>query len=59
MPFYDYRCEKCGKIRTEQRKMIDANKPLECDSCKGRMKKLLPSVPIFYRADGFFTPRSS
>jgi len=38
MPFYDYQCDKCGKIKEIQRKMIEDIK-VYCDDCNSELRQ--------------------
>ena len=58
MPYYDYECNKCGKIEILQ---SITDKPREiCPKCHiGKLKKLLPgSVGIVFKGKGFYTTDS-
>ncbi len=34
MPIYEYKCESCGGNYEQMRRMADADRDLECPSCK-------------------------
>jgi putative FmdB family regulatory protein len=34
MPIYEYKCEQCGGSYEQMRRMTDADRDLECPSCK-------------------------
>lgn len=43
MAWYDYECQKCGKVQTKDHKMAEKNKE-PCEECKATpryLKKLL------------------
>ena len=33
MPMYEYRCQDCGKLYEQLRRMSDADRDLECPHC--------------------------
>ncbi|NIM18737.1 MAG: zinc ribbon domain-containing protein [Candidatus Latescibacteria bacterium] len=35
MPIYEYKCEKCGTIFSELRKISERSEPISCPECKG------------------------
>jgi len=35
MPMYEYKCEGCGKVFSELRKIADREKPIQCPECGG------------------------
>ncbi len=53
MPIYEYQCEQCGKIVENWQKVSDP--PLtECDSCKGRMHKLVSQTSFQLKGSGWY-----
>jgi putative FmdB family regulatory protein len=44
MPLYEYRCETCGNVYEQIRRMSDADRNLECPDCKSAEVKRLLSV---------------
>lgn len=44
MPLYEYRCETCGNVYEQIRRMSDADRNLECPDCKSAKVKRLLSV---------------
>lgn len=54
MPFYDYQCHECGGVQEAFQKMNDA--PLEkCESCGGKLRKILHPVAVHFKGSGFYT----
>ena len=54
MPVYVYRCESCGSLIEKRQSFSDA--PLtECQSCHGRLQKLIQPAPIIYKGSGFYS----
>lgn len=41
MPYYEYKCEKCGRVTTQQRSMVDRKKPTKCEKCAGNMYNII------------------
>ncbi|HZT37108.1 MAG TPA: zinc ribbon domain-containing protein [Bryobacteraceae bacterium] len=44
MPLYEYRCETCGNVYEQIRRISDADRDLECPDCKSANVKRLLSV---------------
>lgn len=42
---YDYKCEDCGEVHEEMRRMDDRNEPSECPECGGPCKLKIAPVP--------------
>lgn len=36
MPMYEYRCQECGKLYEQLRRMSEADTNLECPQCGGK-----------------------
>lgn len=36
MPIYEYRCQTCGKVYEQFRRMADADRDLECPECRSK-----------------------
>lgn len=36
MPMYEYRCQECGKLYEQLRRMSEADTNLECPHCGGK-----------------------
>jgi putative FmdB family regulatory protein len=41
---YEYRCEACGKVYEQLRRITDADRDLECPKCKSKKIKRLVSA---------------
>lgn len=53
MPIYEYQCEDCGVIVENWQKISDP--PLEkCESCGGRMKKLISQSSFHLKGSGWY-----
>ncbi len=53
MPIYEYQCEECGVIVENWQKISDP--PLEkCESCGGRMKKLISQSSFHLKGSGWY-----
>jgi putative FmdB family regulatory protein len=44
MPMYEYRCTVCGKSFEQLRRMQDADRDLECPSCRSEAVERLLST---------------
>lgn len=54
MPVYVYRCESCGSEFEKRQSFSDA--PLtECESCHGRLQKVLQPAVVIYKGSGFYS----
>ena len=54
MPIYEYRCDDCGTSFEVLQRMSDD--PLEtCETCGGRLQKVLHPVAIHFKGSGFYT----
>jgi putative FmdB family regulatory protein len=57
MPAYDFRCDKCGAVRTEVRKVDDRNDPVPACECGGTFERAYDSAPgIAFKGYGW-TPK--
>ena len=45
MPTYEYRCQSCGRIIEDMRKMADSDIPMPC-SCDGVATRIITSPPL-------------
>ena len=53
MPIYEYKCTKCSKQFEVTQKMTDV--PLiECESCGGRLTKLITSTSFVLKGSGWY-----
>ncbi|MHB0869952.1 MAG: FmdB family zinc ribbon protein [Chloroflexota bacterium] len=53
MPVYVYQCEECGAQVEKRQSFSDA--PLtECESCHGRLHKVLQPTAIVFKGSGFY-----
>ncbi len=52
MPFYDYKCSKCGHV-FEAFHAVDENVDA-CEKCGGGVKRLFHPVGIIFKGSGFY-----
>ncbi len=53
MPIYEYECQSCGAVVEHWQKVSDP--PLEtCESCGGRMKKLISQSTFHLKGSGWY-----
>ena len=52
MPYYDYECPKCNKIKEIERSIKSLDEPVLCD-CGNKMDKLISIVSIRFKGDGW------
>ena len=53
MPIYEYQCQSCGVIVENWQKISDP--PLEtCESCGGKMKKLISQSTFHLKGSGWY-----
>jgi len=53
MPIYEYECEKCGNHAEVLQTFSD--KPItKCDSCNGKMKKLISQSTFHLKGTGWY-----
>ncbi|VBB41769.1 Putative regulatory protein, FmdB family (modular protein) [uncultured Desulfatiglans sp.] len=53
MPIYEYECTQCGKKKEVWQKISD--KPLtQCDSCNGRLRKLISQSTFHLKGSGWY-----
>jgi putative FmdB family regulatory protein len=53
MPFYEYQCTECGKLTEVLQKMSDPQVS-SCDSCAGKMKKLISQSTFHLKGSGWY-----
>ena len=53
MPIYEYECEKCG-IHAEVLQKFSDPPVSECDSCHGKMKKLISQSTFHLKGTGWY-----
>lgn len=54
MPTYEYRCDDCSHQFERFQKMSD--EPVtECESCGGRVQRVLFPVAVHFKGTGFYT----
>ena len=56
MPWYDYKCSKCGEIFEIKSSMSDVKQEYPCDRCNGTAYKIISSFNIRTGASGFDSP---
>jgi len=54
MPIYEYECRHCH-FRFERRQRFDEEPVTICPKCGGKARRVLHSVPIFFKGSGFYT----
>lgn len=56
MPFYEYRCKKCGEKLTKLVRMDLSNAPKECEKeeCKGELERVLSASNAKFVGSGFY-----
>ena len=54
MPIYEYQCGLCH-IRFERRQRFDEEPVSSCPRCQGKARRVLHSVPIFFKGSGFYS----
>lgn len=57
MPIYSYKCEKCGKIFDEFKKLDENNgsSNTKCIYCGSNALRLFSSVGIIFKGSGFYS----
>ncbi len=53
MPIYEYECNDC-RIRFERRQGFHEQPVAECPQCQGKARRVIHSVPIFFKGSGFY-----
>jgi putative FmdB family regulatory protein len=53
MPIYEYECGKCGKRFEYMQKMSEAPKK-KCESCGGKLEKLISSSGFILKGGGWY-----
>ncbi len=54
MPVYEYECSACH-FHFERRQHFNAEPVAICPKCQGKARRVLHSVPIFFRGSGFYS----
>ena len=54
MPVYEYECSVCC-CRFERRQRFDEEPVSVCPQCQGKARRVLHSVPIFFKGSGFYS----
>ena len=54
MPTYDYQCSACGWT-FERRQRFDDEPVAACPKCTARSRRLIHSVPVFFKGSGFYS----
>lgn len=54
MPVYDYECGLC-RFRFERRQRFDEEPVAMCPQCQGKARRILCSIPIIFKGNGFYT----
>ncbi len=53
MPIYEYECPVC-RLRFERKQGFDEKPVSICPRCNGKARRVLHSVPIFFKGSGFY-----
>lgn len=56
MPFYEYKCEKCGSVETKLVKLDQSNAPEKCQKsdCEGKPVKIMSASNAKFVGGGFY-----
>ena len=54
MPTYEYECSQC-RHRFERRQRFDDEPISQCPLCSGKSRRVLHSVPVFFKGSGFYS----
>lgn len=55
MPVYEYECTKCGQLTEVRQKFSDP--PIKkCESCKGKVRKLISQSTFHLKGSGWYVP---
>lgn len=54
MPIYEYECGAC-RFHFERRQKFDEEPVSICPCCQGRARRIVHSVPVFYKGSGFYS----
>lgn len=54
MPVYEYECGVC-QCRFDRRQRFDEEPAGVCPQCEGKARRVLHSVPIFFKGSGFYS----
>ena len=57
MPYYDYRCQKCGAVFEEKRAMTDTT-PCLCRFCGAEAMREITPPGIVFKGSGFYATDS-
>jgi len=54
MPTYEYECSLCH-FNFERRQRFDDEPVSTCPHCQGKARRVLHSVPVFFKGSGFYS----
>jgi putative FmdB family regulatory protein len=54
MPIYEYECSSCGS-RFDRRQRFDEEPIATCPECASRARRIIHSVPVFFKGSGFYS----
>ena len=54
MPVYEYECSVCC-YHFDRRQRFDEEPVSVCPKCQGKARRVLHSVPIFFKGSGFYS----
>lgn len=53
MPIYEYECSLCH-FQFEHKQSFDDDPMSLCPLCRGKARRVLRSVPVIFKGDGFY-----
>ena len=54
MPIYEYECSVCHS-HFERKQRFDEEPVAICPKCQGKARRILHSIPVFFKGSGFYT----
>lgn len=57
MPIYEYECSSCH-FHFDRRQRFDEEPVAMCPRCQGKARRVIHSVPIIFKGDGFYVTDS-
>ena len=53
LPVYEYQCSDCN-TKFERRQRFDDEPVATCPECAGKARRVIHSVPVFFKGSGFY-----
>ena len=53
LPVYEYECSLCS-TRFDRRQRFDEEPVAVCPECAGKARRVIHSVPVFFKGSGFY-----